>query len=177
MRKTEHYIINPHTGDLNTLQEWKDYVAAHEGADIKDAECICIIPADGTPFAFPKNDIGKFDWGKAVEAVKTAVVPLPKEFMARYSTSIEASLPTRKHGIDIGDCNHALYEEPEVHLDDSLEAIGGTPFSGAYFWSSSRSGANLAWFFSGTNGFAYNYYMYASYRALPLVLCPGAKRP
>lgn len=176
--KTQHYIINPYTGELNTLSEWEEYVSKQPGADMKDAQCICIIPEDGTPFAFPKNDLGRLTWEDAVKAAASATIPLPDKFLEKYSTGIEISLPSRKQGIDIGDCNHGLADEPSVHLDDTLEAIGGEPFSGTSFWSSSRCGAYGAWCFHGGTGFAYTYSgLYSSFRALPLVLCPGAKRP
>ncbi|MBR6457812.1 MAG: hypothetical protein IKS71_04355 [Bacteroidales bacterium] len=178
--KTAHYIVNPYTGDLQTLPEWKEYVESNsEWTKVTDALCICIIPEDGTPFVFPKKDLGRMSWEDAMQAASKAVIPLPKQFLEKFSTGLELSLPTRKQGIDIGDCNYALPkdEQPEIHLDDTLEAIGGQPFSGTYFWSSSRYNANTAWCFYGGNGAAYLSYFYSACRALPLVLCPGAKRP
>ncbi len=168
---TEHYIVNPHTGKLNTLQEWKDFVAANEGADIKDAEYICIVPDDGTPFVFPKNDIGKMDWNVArAEVDKYRFVHLPG-----YEDK-SPTLPSRKQGVDIGDCNFALYDEPDVHLDDTLEEIGGVPFGGSYFWSASRYGAVVAWYFGGSYGYALSNRLYLALRALPLLLYPDAAK-
>jgi hypothetical protein len=177
--KVQHYIVNPYTGHLNTLSEWRNYVTVSDSAKIEDAQCICIIPEEGIPFAFPKNDIGTMGWKKAVKKVADAVVPLPDEFLAKYATRVGVGLPTRAQGAWIGECNYALPndEQPEVTLDDMLEAIGGKAFGGANFWSSSRFSASLAWYFVGSAGFAYNNNLTGGCRALPVLLCPGAQRP
>lgn len=50
-------------------------------------------------------------------------------------------------------------------------AAGGTAISnGAVAWSASRSNASNFWYFSGSSGCAYGYYLYGSYRALPVLL-------
>ena len=177
--KTEYFIVNPYTGDLQTLQEWREYVAKTPRTQMTDAQCICIIPEESVPFAFPKNSLGSMDWESAAEAVKSAVVPLPDEFLAKFSTGAEVRLPSRAQGCWIGECNYALpaAEQPDVTLDETLEAIGGELLGGANFWSSSRCGAYDAWCFYGFTGYAYSSYLYNGYRALPVLLCPGAKRP
>ena len=58
-------------------------------------------------------------------------------------------------------------------INAALLAIGGTAVSnGASFWSSSRYSANGAWCFLGAGGCTSGSSMFASYRALPLVLLP-----
>lgn len=177
--KVQHYIVNPYTGHLNTLSEWRNYVTVSDSAKIEDAQCICIIPEEGIPFAFPKNDIGTMDWKEAVKKVADAVVPLPDEFLAKYATRVGVGLPTRAQGTWIGECNYALPddEQPKVTLDEMLKAIGGKAFSGASFWSSSRCNAGAAWCFNGSTGYANYVALYLGYRALPVLLCPGAQRP
>lgn len=177
--KVQHYIVNPYTGHLNTLSEWRNYVTVSDSAKIEDAQCICIIPEEGIPFAFPKNDIGTMGWKEAVKKVADAVVPLPDEFLAKYATRVGVGLPTRAQGAWIGECNYAPPddEQPEVTLDETLEAIGGKTFGGAFFWSSSRYYANTAWYFNGYAGYAYSGNLSFGFRALPVLLCPGAQRP
>ena len=175
----KHFIVNPRTGDVQTLAEWQQYVNENSDVDITDAQCVLVIPEEGIPFAFPKKSLGSMDWKSAAEAVKSAVVPLPDEFLAKFSTGVEVRLPSRAQGCWIGECNYALpdNEQPEVTLDDILEAIGGEAFGGANFWSSSRYFAVNAWCFHGVTGYAYSYYLSSGSRALPVLLCPGAKRP
>ena len=175
----KHFIVNPRTGDVQTPAEWEQYVNENSDVDITDAQCVLVIPEEGIPFAFPKKSLGSMDWKSAAEAVKSAVVPLPDEFLAKFSTGVEVRLPSRAQGSWIGECNYALpdNELPEVTLDDILEAIGGEAFGGASFWSSSRYYANNAWYFNGSAGFANYGYLAYGYRALPVLLCPGAKRP
>ncbi len=175
----KHFIVNPHTGDIQTLAEWEQYVNENSGVDITDAQCVLVIPEEGIPFAFPKNNLGGMDWESAAEAVKSAVVPLPDEFRAKFSTGVEVRLPSRAQGCWIGECNYALPddEQPDATLNETLEAIGGEQFSGAGFWSSSRYNANVAWRFYGYTGTALSNYMFYCFLALPILLCPGAKRP
>ncbi len=177
--KTEYFIVNPYTGDLQTLQEWREYVVKTPRTQTTDAQCVLVIPEEGIPFAFPKKSLGSMDWKSAAEAVKSAVVPLPDEFLAKFSTGVEVRLPSRAQGSWIGECNYALpdNELPDVTLDETLEAIGGEQFSGANFWSSSRCSASGAWCFYGSTGYASSSNLYGGFRALPVLLCPGAKRP
>ena len=175
----KHFIVNPRTGDIQTLAEWEKYVNENSDVDITDAQCVLVIPEEGIPFAFPKKSLGSMDWESAAEAVKSAVVPLPDEFLAKFSTGVEVRLPSRAQGSWIGECNYALPDDelPDTTLDETLEAIGGEQFCGAIFWSSSRYSASLAWYFYGSTGYAYGTYLSDGYRALPVLLCPGAKRP
>ena len=175
----KHFTVNPHTGDIQTLAEWEQYVNENSDVDITDAQCVLVIPEEGTPFAFPKKNLGAMDWESAAEAVKSAVVPLPDEFLTKFSTGVEVRLPTRAQGCWIGECNYALPddEQSDTTLDETLEAIGGGKFSGADFWSASRCYAYGAWYFIGSAGYAYYSSLYNRYRALPVLVCPGAKRP
>lgn len=175
----KHFIVNPRTGDVQTLAEWQQYVNENSDVDITDAQCVLVIPEEGIPFAFPKKSLGSMDWKSAAEAVKSAVVPLPDEFLAKFSTGVDVRLPSRAQGCWIGECNYALSddEQPDASLNETLEAIGGEQFGGASFWSSSRCSANSAWYFYGNTGYAYGNRLNFGYRALPVLLCPGAKRP
>lgn len=175
----KHFIVNPRTGDIQTLAEWEQYVNENSDVDITDAQCVLVIPEEGIPFAFPKISLGSMDWKSAAEAVKSAVVPLPDESLAKFSTGVEVRLPSRAQGCWIGECNYALPDDelPDTTLDETLEAIGGEQLCGANFWSSSRFSANYAWYFTGNAGYAYSSSLYGGYRALPVLLCPGAKRP
>lgn len=175
----KHFIVNPRTGDVQTFAEWEQYVNETSDVDITDALCVLVIPEEGIPFAFPKKSLGSMDWKSAAEAVKSAVVPLPDEFLAKFSTGVEVWLPSRAQGCWIGECNCALPddEQPDTTLDETLEAIGGEQLCGASFWSASRYDAYFAWCFSGSSGFANSNFLTYGYRALPVLLCPGAKRP
>ncbi|MBQ3812893.1 MAG: hypothetical protein II841_04935 [Bacteroidales bacterium] len=56
-------------------------------------------------------------------------------------------------------------------INKALNAIGGSALSnGSGVWSSSRCNANYAWCSLGSYGYAYNYGMYGSHLALPLLL-------
>lgn len=167
---TQAFIVSPTNGQLLSLEQWRELVSGNADLSITDAEYVAIVPDDGsTPFAFPKSDLGNMDWNAAMKAARDYRFTIPG------FEEVVPSLPSRKQGVDIGDANYALSEEPEVHLDDILTEIGGRPVRGAYLWSCSRSRANSAWYFSGHYGFAYNSGLNLSFRALPVVLYPANK--
>ena len=56
-------------------------------------------------------------------------------------------------------------------INRALKAIGASALeNSSNVWSCSRYHANYGWFANGNNGYAYNYGLYSSYLAVPLVL-------
>lgn len=159
---TQAFIVSPIDAKLLSLAEWKALVEQNADLKITDAEYVCIVPDDGHPFMFPKKSIGDMPWEEADAAAKAYRFQI-----SGYEGKVP-SLPSRVQGTHIGDANYALYEGPEVRLDDLLDKIGGERFSGTYAWSASRSGAYYFWYFSGYSGFGY--YLNRGNRALPVLL-------
>lgn len=167
---TQAFIVSPIDGLLLSLDQWKKLVSENDNLTITDAQYVAIVPDDGSsPFVFPKKAIGRMGWHEAMKAAKEYHFDIPG-----LENNVP-NLPSRKQGIDIGDANYALLEEPEVHLDDILKEIGGEEFSGTSAWSCSRNGAGYAWCLYGSIGYAYGYSVYSSYRALPVVLYSASK--
>lgn len=167
---TQAFIVSPTNGQLLSLEQWRELVSGNANLSITDAEYVAIVPDDGsTPFAFPKSDLGNMDWNAAMKAAQDYRFTIPG------FEEVVPSLPSRKQGVDIGDANYALAEEPEVNLDDILTEIGGRPVRCAYLWSCSRYVAYSAWFFTGFSGYASNGNLVSSCRALPVVLYPANK--
>lgn len=167
---TQAFIVSPVNGQLLSLDQWKKLVSENDNLTITDAQYVAIVPDDGSsPFVFPKKAIGRMSWHEAMKAAKEYRFDIPG-----LENNVP-NLPSRKQGIDIGDANYALLEEPEVHLDDILKEIGGEEFSGTYAWSCSRSNASGAWCLYGYYGYAYYFNVYSSFRALPVVLYSASK--
>lgn len=161
---TQAFIVSPIDAKLLSPAEWKALVEQNADLKITDAEYVCIVPDDGRPFMFPKKSLGDMPWEEADAAAKAYRFQTPG-----YEGKVP-SLPSRVQGTHIGDANYALYEGPEVRLDDLLDKIGGERFSGAYTWSASRISASYFWFFYGYSGCASYSYLYSGGRALPVLL-------
>ena len=167
---TKFYIINPRNGKLNTIQEWRQYVADNEGADIEEPEYVCIVPeSKNTPFVFSKKSLGYLPWKEAMKAAS--------KFRFRNLPGHEndiPSLPTRRQGLAIADCNVALFEGPDYKLCDMLKEIGGDADMAGWYWTPEKSNASSAWFFYGSNGALYNYYVTSAFRCQAVTLYPEA---
>lgn len=164
---TQAFIVSPIDGLLLSLDQWKKLVSENDNLTITDAQYVAIVPDDGSsPFVFPKKAIGRMGWHEAMKAAKEYRFDIPG-----LENNVP-NLPSRKQGIDIGDANYALLEEPEVHLDDILKEIGGEEFSGAFTWSCSRGNA---WNFGGYYGCANVNSVSGRNRALPVVLYSASK--
>lgn len=167
---TKFYIINPRNGKLNTIQEWRQYVADNEGADIKEPEYVCIIPEDkSTPFVFSKKRLGYLPWKEAKKAAS--------EFrfgnLPGHENDIP-SLPTRRQGLAIADCNIALFEGLDYKLCDMLKEIGGDADMADWYWTPEKYNAYYAWFFYGTTGSLYHTNVSGTNRCQAVTLYPEA---
>lgn len=172
---TKIFIVSPVSGKLRTAEEWKK----EGGKNVKKAEYVVIAPGDGShPFLICKKTLGEFPWKEAVEKVGDFFMGDTKGNVIKGFT-----LPTRKQFIDIR-------EARACGLEQVLEMIGGDKLlkdlrRGEWFWTSEvwvkagtsaedyekeKENANGAWYSNGGNGCAYNYSMYNSYLALPLLL-------
>ena len=168
---TRIFIVEPMTGKLLTVEEWKNRAE-------KKAVFIVIVPGDGShAFAMANHDIGEYPWKKAKEMVGAMSDTLNNEPFAEWD------LPTRKQWIDIR-------EARACGLDQVLEMTGGEKLlrdfrCGEWFWTSDvwvpvgtsaedyekkKENASGAWCSSGNSGCAGNGNVCGSYLALPLLL-------
>lgn len=161
---TQAFIVSPIDGQLLSLAEWKAAVEQNANLKITDVEYVGIVPDDGNPFMFPKKSLGEMPWKDADKAAKAYRFNVPN------CENKVPSLPSRVQGKHIGDANYALYEGPEVRLDDLLKEIGGDGFLGASAWSASCDNAGGFLCFYGGNGCAGYVRMDYRLRALPVLL-------
>ena len=106
---TKSYIVDPATGKLLTVQEWKDKA----GNKVEDAKMIAIVPDDGShAFAMPVEVFPRMDWNKAMDFSKEYKAP---HFVEGSDGAF--ALPSRKQAIDIRAAR-------ENGLEQLLELIG-----------------------------------------------------
>lgn len=106
---TKSYIVDPTTGKLLTVQEWKDKA----GNKVEDAKMIAFVPDDGSPaFAMPVEVFPRMDWNKAMDFSKGYKAP---HFVEGSDGAF--ALPSRKQAIDIRAAR-------ENGLEQLLEMIG-----------------------------------------------------
>ena len=158
---TRIFIVSPTTGELRTAEEWKN----EAGDKVAEAQYIVIVPDDGSSaFMIPKNHLGLFN---AAEGEKPTL-PSRKQWsdirMAR-ECGLDQVLEMIGASKLLSDLNERWFWTREFYLP------AGTSAEEHVAWSASRYIANTAWIANGS-GFAYNYSLYSSYLALPLLLYP-----
>lgn len=136
------YIIDPRNGHLCTIDQWR------KEPDPTIAELVCITGGIAGPIAIHKYIISdgnfgpkRFTWDEA------------RRLVERYRISSKVlndnvapfSLPTRHDCIDI-------YDARFCGLDESLELIGGDPFSDGLIWTGDEAGFRTVYIFDGFYG-------------------------
>ena len=142
----QHYIVNPCNGDLISLQDWKKFVGENDSVKIDDAQYICIVPDDGTPFVLYKKSLGRMEHKEG----EKAVAQFRFAGLAGHEDDVP-TMPSRAQATWIGDCNYALEIEPDIKLQDSLDAIGGDDIC-VLCWTAQRYSVGGAWSFGGSGG-------------------------
>lgn len=149
------FIINPDTKQPVTIDEWrKDQNPTRAN--------LVLLDLDGYKLLMAKNHSEKeYNWQ---DANKYAA-----EFSADGFSGFR--LRTRKENIDIYDCRFI------GQLDEALKLIEGNANRGRS-WGCERDtdpaySDKGAWVFIGNLGFAFNYYFYISFLAVPVALYPS----
>ena len=149
-------ILNPDTGVFVKMDEWK------KESDPTRAEVVAI----DTPYyriAIRKKFVGESLTFKRAQKAAAEVEILGQK----------CRCPRRN------ECTY-IYDARFNGLDEALELIGGDPIKGL-IWTcdedadpefARRSGATYAWYFYGTGGNLYYYYVYIAIRCQAVTLFP-----
>ena len=160
---TRSFIIDPSTGKLLTVQEFKS-----KGGNTADIKMVAIVPDDGSPaFAMPVETLGKGKWREAMRIAESYKAPHHIE-----GSDGSFTLPSRKQTIDIRAAREFGLEQllEKIEAYDLLEEFSndwgwtrevyipaGTSEEN---WKSKQSSSGTAWRYSSTgmsrgHGFAY----------------------
>lgn len=156
---TRSFIIDPSTGKLLTVQEFKS-----KGGNTADIKMVAIVPDDGSPaFAMPVETLGKGEWREAMRIAESYKAPHHIE-----GSDGTFTLPSRKQAVDIRAAR-------EFGLEQLLEKIGADDLLNEFIynwgwtrevyipagtseedWESKQSSSGDAWSYDYT-GLSSNY--------------------
>ena len=155
----EIYIVNPDTGKLVTIDDWR------KEEDPTRAELIAIKQEGLKTLLLAKDFIDGDKRFTFADAQKAAAQFVLKD--DPFGDKLAFRCPTRKECFDIYDARFS-------GLDDARALLGGQSLK-ALFWtcerdSDPRFNAYSAWFFYGTNGALYNATVYNALRCQAVTL-------
>lgn len=116
---TKSYIVDPATGKLLTVQEWKEK-AGDKAADVQ-IRMVAIVPDDGSPaFAMPTDAFENMRWDKAMQFAEQYKAP-----HAIDGSDGAFTLPSRKQAVDIRMARENLFEQllEEIGAEDLLREL------------------------------------------------------